>query len=147
MKITDLMIILIIFGAGFSAVGGYIWSLESQYDSSNYTATYSSNQYEYLISQQAGAAEDASGLAASNTELGSEGTTTDPYRNIFIGGWNAIKDLIGVGANIESLQSDLQTSTKSSGLTIPGWAWAMLAAVAAIIFLSALINSSQRVSI
>jgi len=147
MRVTDLMILLIIFGVGFSAVGTYMLNLDTQYESSGYSDTYNPNQYTYLISEQGVAAESASGLAASNTELGSEGTTTDPYRNIFIGGWNAIKDLVGVGSNIEALQSDLQDTTESTGLKVPEFAWFALAAVAAIIFVASLINASQRVEV
>ena len=147
MKITDLMILLIVFGIGMTSTGLFMANLEGQYDSSNYTDTYNEGEYTYLISQQGSAADEGSGLAESNTELGTGGTSTDPYRNIFVGGWNAIKSLVGVGGDIETLQANLQDSTEESGLQVPGFVWGALAAVAAIIFVAALINASQRVSV
>lgn len=147
MKITDLMILLVIFGIGMTSIGFFMAGLEAQYDTSNYTQTYNEGEYEYLISEQGKLADDGTGLAESNTELGTGGTSTDPYRNIFVGGWNAIKSLVGVGSDIETLQADLQVSTKESGLQIPGFVWAALAAIAAIVFVAALINASQRVSV
>lgn len=145
MRITDIMILLVIFGVGMSVFGYFILNIEAQYGLSAYTETYNPSEYEYLIQQQGSLADNASGLAESNTQLGSGGTTTDPYSNIFIGGWNAIKSLVGIGSNVENLQSNLQESTQEAGLQIPGFVWAALATLAAIIILATLINATQRV--
>lgn len=145
MRITDIMILLVLFGAGMSVFGYYILNIEAQYGLSDYTETYNPGEYEYLIAEQGEIADTGSGLAESNTQLGSGGTTSNPYENIFIGGWNAIKSLVGIGSNVENLQSNLQESTQEAGLQIPGFVWAAMATIAAIIILATLINASQRV--
>lgn len=147
MKLTDLMVVLIVFGMVFTGAGYYIFSLESQYGSMGYSEEYNPNQYASLIDQQASKADGASNLASANTELGSEGTATNPYENIFVSGWNAIKDLIGVGSDIQTLSQDLRDTSEGTGLNIPPWVWAGLSAIVALIVLTALINSSQRVEI
>jgi len=149
MKITDLMYLLIVFGVAMTGLAMFIGEAESQYGTSDYTSTFNENQYEYLVNEQAGLASDGATSAQSNTELGSSGTTTDPYQNIFVGGWNAVKDLLGVGSNIATLQAELEQTTGGSdvGFNIPGWAWAALASVVAIIIVSTLINASQRINV
>jgi hypothetical protein len=145
MRITDIMILLVIFGLGMSVFGYFILNIEAQYGLSEYTETYNPGEYQYLIQEQGALADGASGLAESNTQLGSGGTTSDPYSNIFIGGWNAIKSLVGIGSNVENLQANLQESTQEAGLQIPGFVWAALATAAAIIILATLINATQKV--
>jgi hypothetical protein len=145
MRITDIMILLVLFGAGMSVFGYFILNIEAQYGLSDYTETYNPGEYEYLIAEQGELADSGSGLAESNTQLGSGGTTSNPYENIFIGGWNAIKSLVGIGSNVENLQSNLQESTQEAGLQVPGFVWAAMATIAAIIILATLINASQRV--
>lgn len=149
MKITDLMYLLIVFGVGMTAMAMFIGEAENQYDTSNYTQSFNENQYEYLVNEQASLASSGSTSAQANTELGSSGTTTDPYQNIFVGGWNAVKDLLGVGSDIASLQADLETTTggEDVGFNIPAWAWAALTSVVAIIIVSTLINASQRINV
>lgn len=146
MRITDLMILLILFATVMTSVSFYIAGLDIQYPgASNYTQTYNPNQYSAIVAAQADKSQTAAGIAGANTQLTSTGTTTNPYQNIFVAGWNALKDLTSIGPDITKVQSTLQSTTKKSGLPVPLYIWAGIAAIIAIIILATLINAAQRV--
>lgn len=145
MKLTDLMVLLIIFGVGMSAVGHFILGAEREYSASNYTATYNTEQYRSLINDQGNLASDASNKARDSSTLSTD--NSDPYQNIFIGGWNAIKDLIGIGGDINAVQAQLTSETEEAGISIPWYIWGALASIIVIIILGALVNATQRIDI
>ena len=138
MKLTDIFLMMLIFG--LIMVGGslYIGSLATNYPAAaGYGSTYNTNAYETQIGNAYTTGNNTIGTVSNPDTAQSNPNILDPYKNVFLEGYNSVRQLLGLQGSVSNVTS---TATGPiSSVLIPRIFLETLAAAILIIIIGAII--------
>ena len=138
MKLTDIFLMTLVFSMVMVAGGLYVSGIASNYpNATGYGQSYSTSSYEAQIGSAYSTGNSTLGNVGNSQDAQSNPSQLDPYKNVFLEGFNSVRQLLGLRGSVSNVTSTA-TSPLSSTL-VPRIFLLTLAAMILISIIAAII--------